>query len=792
MSDLIAAWRSLLRNGFYSAINIFGLTIGLTACLLVTTVIIDELSYDKQWSKTDRLYRILTVNKVSEGLFNQNNHSFAGLAPALKKNFPEVEDYAFITPGELRFQIGDKKNEGVLTDVLTADTAVFHLLDIHAVQGKPEVYKEGYSNLILTRKFADKFFRGQDVVGKILYDKATYEETPRPYLITGVIDDLPANSHLRAEALIVGPRSKEQLNPKQGGSLMDHYLLMRPGTDMQDFTKKANKWYKSFVTVSNPFDHAFQPMAKIYLDSPFASNQKVRGDRQRIIIFSAVAALLLIIACINFINLSTARAAARMGDISIRKLLGAGRRHIIKRVLIETLLFFGSAAILALVLYGLSLSPVETFLGHALGKTVFSDPVLSASVLGALIVAALISGSYPALLISGFRPAGVLKGSLMSNRNAGQSFMRQALVVVQFSLCICVLIAMIVVHRQLRYMEKADIGFNKHDLINIGFISWDGKREFFKNELNRIPGVMSSSRCMWTPSRGPGSMASEIADPARPGNFITLWHLAGDVNFAQTLGLKLLEGRYLGDNFKADVAAENNNCLITATTARILNVQKLNVPMKMISITPVGIIDDFHTQSFREALGPTVVVADTNSNYGAMIVRVRPGTASHVQSAIRQLWAGLFPEKVLELNLVSDMLDSQYKEEQKLRQLFSFFGVLTMLLASLGIFGLILHSIQERLKEIAIRKVLGGSVTSIAWLLSSRFSKLVVVAIVIAAPVGMWCMARWLQSFAFRIALDWSVPVIAGAAALAIALITVSWQAVKAALANPVHNLRNE
>jgi putative ABC transport system permease protein len=792
MNDLIAAWRSLLRNGFYSAIDIFGLTIGLTACLLVTTVIIDELSYDKQWSKADRLYRILTVNKVGEGLYNQNNHSFSGLAPALKKNFPEVEDYAFITPTELRFQIGDKKNEGLLTDILMADTGIFHLLDIRTIQGTPEVYREGYLNLILTKSFADRFFHGQDVVGKTVYDKATYEEKPTQYLITGVINDLPANSHLRAEVLLVSPREKEELSPKQGGTLSDHYLLMRQGTDMQEFTKKVNSWYKSFVTIANPFDHAFQRMTKIYLDSPFASNQKVRGDRQRIIIFSAVAALLLIIACINFINLSTARAASRMGDISIRKLLGAERRHIIKRVLIETFLFFGSATMLVIVLYALSLSPVETFLGHSLGKTVFSDPVLSASVVGALIVAALISGSYPALLISGFRPAGVLKGSLMSNRSYGQSFMRQALVIVQFSLCICVLIVMIVVHQQLRYMEKADIGFNKHNLINIGFISWDGKGEFFKNELNRIPGVMSTSRCMWTPSRGPGSMASEIADPTRPGNFITLWHLAGDVNFAQTLGLKLREGRYLSNNFKADVAAENNNCLITATTARMLNVQKLNVPMKMISITPVGIIDDFHNESFREALGPTVVVADTNSNYGAMIVRVKPGSASHVQSAIRQLWAKVFPGKVLELNLVSNLLDSQYREEQKLRQLFSFFGVLTMLLASLGIFGLILHSIQERLKEIAIRKVLGGSVASIAWLLSSRFSKLVAVAIVIAAPVGMWCMTQWLQSFAFRIALDWTVPFIAGASALAIALLTVSWQAVRAALANPVHNLRNE
>jgi putative ABC transport system permease protein len=714
------------------------------------------------------------------------------LSPALKKNFPEVEEYAFITPAELRFQVGDEKNEGVLTNVLLADTAVFHLLDFNVIQGNPAAYKEGYTNLILTRSFTRKYFRSQNVVGNTVYDKAVYGEKPTQYLITGIIDDLPVNSHLRAEVLIVGPREKEELNPKQGGTLSDHYLLVRPGTDMREFTKKVNRWYKSFVTIPNPFDHAFQSISNIYLDSPFAANQKVRGDRQRIVIFSAVAALLLIIACINFINLSTAKAASRMGDISIRKLLGAERKHIIKRVLIETLLFFGSSTALALFLYSISLSPVETFLGHSLGKTVFSDPILSASMLGGLVVAALISGTYPALLISGFRPAGVLKGSLMSNRNMGRSFMRQALVIVQFSLCIGVLIAMIVVHQQLRYMDKADIGFNKHNLINIGFISWDGKGEVFKNELNHIPGVMISSRCMWTPSKGPGSMLSDIKDPNHPGNIITLRHLVGDLDFAQTLGLRLREGRYLSNNFAADVAAENNSCLITATTTRILGMQKLNEPMKMIRITPVGILDDFHNESFREALGPTVVSADTNSAYGGMLVRVKDGTVSQVQSGIRQLWARLFPEKVLELNLVSDMLDHQYEQEQKLRQLFSFFGVLTMLLASLGIFGLILHSIQERMKEIAIRKVLGGSAVSIAWLLSSSFSKLVVVAILIASPFAMWCMTQWLQSFAFRVALDWTVPLIAGTAALSIALLTVSWQAIKAALINPVQLLRNE
>jgi putative ABC transport system permease protein len=792
MNDLIAAWRNLVRNGFYSGANIFGLTIGLTTCLLVTTVIIDELSYDTQWSKKDRLFRILSINKMGSGLYNQNAYTFWGLPSELKKRFPEVEEYSGITITDLQIQMGNVKNEGIRTDMLMADTGIFHLLDIRILAGKPTALQEGNLNLVLTKSFAARYFPGENVVGKTVYDIAIYREKPTQYVITGVIDDLPKNSHLRADVLNIGPREKEILNTNQSGTMGAHYLLVRPGTNMREFTAKVNKWYKSFITAANPLDHAFQPITKIYLDSPFADTQKVRGDRQQIIIFSAVAALLLIIACINFINLSTARAAARMGDTCIRKVLGADRKHIIKRVLVETLFYFCLATLLALGLYALLLSPVESFLEHSLAKTVFSDPVLLAFMLGALIFAALLSGIYPALLISGFRPAIVLKGSLMSNRNAGSSFFRQSLVVVQFSLCICILTAMIVVHRQLRFMETADIGFNKENLINIGFISWDGKGEAFKNELNRVPGVLSSSHCIWTPSKGPGYMATDVDDPSHPGNKITVQHLTGDMDFAKTLGLQLKEGRYLDKSFAGDVAEENKNSLITSTTVKILGVKELNKPIKSVGITPVGIINDFHNQSFREVLGPTIVSAESSVPYGNMIVRVKPGSGPDVQMAIQKLWKTMFPEKLLELDMVNDLLERQYQREQKLRQLFSFFGALTMLLASLGIFGLILHNIQERLKEIAIRKVLGASVFSIAWLLSSRFGKLIIVSIIVASPLGIWSMNKWLQSFAYRISLDWLIPIIAGATALAIALLTVSWQAIKAALANPVENLRTE
>lgn len=802
------AWRSLVKNRTYSSINIIGLTIGLCSCLVVATVVIDDLSYDKQWTRRDNIYRIVTINKMGEGLYDRFAASFAGLGPELKKNYPEVETYSSMWPSELQMKINETEENGIPVNTLEADTAIWQLLDIKITEGNPKKFIPGHTNLLISESFKEKYFHNQDPVGKIVYNVPAYTDKPDAYLITGVIKDLPVNSHLRAEVIMLNESKAETLNEKQFGTLNQNYVLLRPGTDIKKFTAKVNTWYKHFVSVSSPYQYEFQSIKDVYLHSSFAADQKVKGSSQNLYIFSGVALLLLLIACVNFINLSTARAATRLRETGVRKILGARRRQIIAQFLAEAILFFSLSSVLALFFYQLALKPLEIYIGHPLEQTILSRFILFASAFAFILLISVFSGIYPAWLMSGFKPANTLKGRLFSTFSSHSNRLRKSLVVLQFSISIVVLLAMIVVQQQLKFMEQTDVGFNKNNLLNIGFVSWEGKGNSFKNELMKIPAVQSASLTSWTPAQGAGFMSSEIDNPNHTGNKMTLWYISGDPDLAKTIGFRLQTGRLLNGAYSADVFSEDSllrldkkgydnaallrHCLVTATTAKLLHINKMDEPSSAVKALPVGVIQDFHNQSFRETLGPTIILAERSLNYGGMFVRIVPGNERRVMMTIQKLWKQFFPSKLLNMHWVNDLLSKQYEAENKLRQLFLFFSLLTMALASLGIFGLIVHAAQQRVKEIGVRKVLGASVGSIARLLSSDFLKLVLLAMLFAWPIAWFALNKWLQDFAYRINITWWMFAASGIAAVVIALATVSFRAIKAAMENPVKALRSE
>lgn len=805
---LTTAIKALSKNRIYAFINIIGLTIGLWACMLVATVVIDDLSYDKQWSRTNDLYRIVSVNKMGEGLYDRIPSSFAGLAPELKKNYPEVEAYSELRTGDLQLKLKDAEANGVKLKVLNIDTSAWKMLDIQVVAGNPRDYVEGTSNLMISESFRNKFFPGQNPMGKIIYDVPSYDDKPNPYQITGIIKDIPANTHLRADVIKLNKGRIEELNKTQYGSFSQNYLLMRPGTDMKKFTDKVNKWYSGYISQGKPYRYEFQPMKDIYLHSDFAGYQSVKGSIQNIYIFSGVALLLLLIACVNFINLSTARAATRLRETGVRKILGASRKHIIFQFLAEAVLFFAVSGVLAICLYQLSLKPVEAYLRHPLVQTFMSHISLFAAACGIILLVSLFTGIYPAWLMSGFKPANTLKGKLFSSVSYGQSWLRKSLVVLQFSISIAVLLGMIVVQQQVRFIKNTDIGFDKKNLLSIGSVSWDGKGDAFKNELMRVPGVESASMSSWIPSNGAGYMSREIDDPSQPGNKIKVWYIAGEANLAQTLRLRLNKGRLLSNEYASDAMnedslqqkdrkkynelSETRPCLVTAATEKILHINKLNEQLSDLKTVPVGIVQDFHNESLREPMGPTIIIANRSPQYSGMLIRVKSGTDRQVTTALQKLWRQFYPEKLLDVNWVDEMLAKQYATEDKLQQLFTFFSVLTMALAALGIFGLIVHAAEQRVKEIGVRKVLGASIASIVGLLSSDFIKLVFIAMILASPIAWYAMNKWLQGFAYRVNISWWVFALAGILALLIALATVSFQAIKAAVANPVKSLRTE
>ncbi|MES1215875.1 MAG: ABC transporter permease, partial [Bacteroidota bacterium] len=366
------AIKVLLKHRVYSLINIVGLTLGLCACMVVATVVIDDLSYDKQWSRSNDLYRVVTVNKMGEGLYDRFPSSLAGLAPELKKSYPEVESYGRLAINDaLTLKIDDKASNVIKATSLLADTSVWSMLDFKIIGGNPKNYIDGSTNLVISESFRDKYFAGQNPVGRIIHDVPAYGDKPGNYLITGIIKDIPSNTHLRADVIQLQKNRIEALQKEGYGSFTQNYLLMRPGTDIRKFQDKINTWYKRFIGKDKYYQFEFQPLKDVYLHSDFASSsyQPVKGSVQNIYIFSGVALLLLIIACVNFINLSTARATTRLRETGVRKILGAKRSHIVFQFLAEAILFFTVSSILAIIFYQLSLNPVQSFLGHTLSET---------------------------------------------------------------------------------------------------------------------------------------------------------------------------------------------------------------------------------------------------------------------------------------------------------------------------------------------------------------------------------------------------------------------------------------
>lgn len=804
------AWRSLSKNKMYSTINILGLTIGLCACMLVATVVTDDLSYDKQWSRSNDLYRIISVNKMGDELYDRSSSSFSGLISALKNNFPEVEAAANISNHDERFKLDDKDANGIEVTTLSADTTFWQMLDVQALAGNPRNFISGdNANLIITESFRKIIFPNENPVGKIIYSVPVYSDKSTSYIITGVIKDFPANSVMRAEVIVQHKPSNDELYKEQYGTFSENYVLLKPGTDIKKFGSKVNKWYTGFVAAKNPYQHEFQPIKDLYLHSDFARYQTIKGDYKNIYILSGVAILLLIIACVNFVNLSTARALQRLKETGVRKILGAQRSQLVMQFLTESFVFFFIAGALATIIYQLSLPSLKQFIGHSLSKTFTSTNSLFAWCIAIIFLISVATGIYPALVLSAFKPAATLKGELLTNNRSSQNTVRKSLVILQFAVSVIVLITLMVVREQVSFLKHRDVGYSVNNLLSINQVSWDGKGESFKNELLRQPGVQSAGITSWLPTLGAGFMSKQIEDPNHAGNKLNVWFINGDINLAKVMGLHLTSGRLLDKSYSADVMnpdslmrindsaayaniAGKQSSLITEYTAKMLQVKNFGVPIKGALTTPVGIVKDFNNESLKEAMKPTIIIAGPSPEYGGMLVKVKPGSEKQVAASINKLWRQFYPNKFIDIQWVDDMLAAQYKEENKLQQLFSFFSGLSMFLAALGVLGLIVQATSQRKKEIGIRKVLGASVTSIVRLFSIDFVKLIFIAVLIASPVAWWLMNKWLQDFAYRINISWGIFAIAGFGALIIALLTVSLQAIRAAIANPVKSLRTE
>jgi putative ABC transport system permease protein len=806
------AIRNLSRNKVYSFINIVGLSIGLASCLLVANVVLDDLSYDKEWKNADQIYRVISNNK---GTGESIPVSLSGLGPSLEKNFPEVEDYCRIRQGNKTFSKNNSQDKFEIRCIIT-EPSFLDIFNFKFLEGGGKA-QSGYYNVIITEAVKEKYFPNVNPLGKHLQNILTTGDIDStPYVITGVIKEFPYNSHLRAEAIILKTfTNQENQLTEAAGSLYPLYISLRKGSNLEQFTTKVNRWYKASVlntaNEANPSDviNSFQPLKRIYLHSDFAKNyQSVIGSIRNVYIFSIVAIVLLLIACFNYVNLTTAKALKRIAETSVRKVLGANRRQLINQFLVESLLFFTIAFILGLFFYNLSIKPLEVYIDHSLTITLLDNFKLLGSAGFIVLIVCILTGLYPAIILARINPALALQGKVTTK--ADKNFIKKSLVVGQFTISIIIVIAAIVVKEQISFLNNADIGYDKNDLLEIGYTNWDNSGAAFKEKIKNLTGVENASIARWLPGNGGGSMSMEVNDPTEKDKKINVWFIDADIDFAQTLKLQLQKGRFLNrdlafdelntasyfKNNQLDKLAElqsHQSVLLTSYATKILDSGKLelNKPLEIPGV-PVGIVNDFHNESLKTVMKPCVIKADNNISYGSMLIRIKPGSEKKVINALNKLWKIFYPSQVLQYDWVSDALQKQYKSEKKIEQLFFFFSYLTIFLACLGLFGLISFTTEQRRKEIGIRKVLGASVLVITSLISKDFLKLIIIGIVIATPVAYLIMNKWLEDYAYRINISWWMLLIAGVVALLIALITISYQAIKAAIANPVKSLRSE
>jgi putative ABC transport system permease protein len=799
------AWRNLLKNKTFSLINIFGLAVGFSSFMLIGLYVADELSYDKFHEKADRIFRLDA--DIRFGGTDLNLASSADAAGAvMKKDYPEVEQYVRIFANEGPKFI--KKGSEYIreSNVAYADSTLFDVFTLPVLAGNPKTALDQPNTVVISEAAARKYFGTTDALGKTI--EVGIEERI-PYTVTAIIKDIPANSHFHFDMLFSMDNVKYNF-----GNFLSHnfitYLVLKPGTDPEAFEKKLEGMIVKYVLPQareflhinsmeefrksgNKLEYSLMPLTDIHLRSDKMAELATNSNIQYVYIFSAVALFVLLLACINFMNLSTARSGNRAKEVGIRKVLGTGKGTLMSQFIAESTLISYLAFGLALLLTWL----VLPYFNDLAAKSFTFSALVALPKLPFLIalpiVVGVLAGYYPAFFLSSFRPIVVLKGKL----NAGfqKSNFRNVLVTFQFFTSIFLVISTIIVYRQLNYIQTKNVGFKKDQVLVIsGTGALGNNKEAFKNEILKLAGVQSGASAGFLPvsnsSRTDHSFSREATMNAKNGFSMQVWNV--DYDYVPTLGMQLLKGR----NFSRSFGTDSTGIIINETAAKVLG---FTDPIgKRIysseddrnSYEIIGVVKNFHYESLRQTVAPLSMRLGT-SNW-ALAFKVNTDDMPGLVKKVEAKWKTIAPEMPFSYSFLDERFDEMYRAEQRVGKVAITFAILTVLIACLGLFGLVTYMAEQRTKEVGIRKVLGASVFSITTLLTRDFIKLVVIALLIASPVAYLLMNRWLQDFTYRITIEWWVFAVAGIIAIAIAILTVSYQAVKSALMNPVKSLKTE
>jgi putative ABC transport system permease protein len=802
------AWRNLLKNKIFSFINVAGLAIGLCCFIMIALYVTDELSYDRFNEKADRIYRI--HSDIRFGGTDLKMATSADPAGAtLKKDYPQVEQYARIYASEGSKHIKKGKEYIVEERVAYADSTLFDVFTLPAISGNTKTALDNPNTVVISESAARKYFGTTDAVGKTLEvglgNKVIYN-------VTAVIKNIPANSHFHFDFIFSMDNVKYPF-----GSYLSHnfytYLLLREGADYKAFEKKFEEYIvryilpqaKQFIQINsmddfkkagNKIEYTLMPLTDIHLKSDRYPELSINGNIQYVYIFSAVALFLLLIACINFMNLSTARSSNRAKEVGIRKVMGTERQTLIAQFIAESTLTSYLAFFFALLLTIILLPYFNDISAKTFSISSLFQPQLLAFLLILPFAVGILAGYYPAFFLSSFRPIEVLKGKF----NAGfkRSNLRNLLVTFQFVTSLVLVIGTIIVYQQLNYIQTKKLGFDKDQVLLINETDALGtNKEAFKNEIARMVGVKSAAYAGFLPvagsARNDNTFSKEAVMDLKNGFNMQVWNI--DYDYIPTLGMEIIKGRNLSKSFGSDSSA----VIINETTAKVLGYEDptgKKVYASQGSGNPnivyeiVGVVKNFHYESLRQTVGPLCMRLGNNS--WATAFKINTKDVSALVNQIEAKWKSMAPEMPFSYKFLDQSFDQMYRAEQRVGKVALTFAILTILIACLGLFGLVTYMAEQRTKEIGIRKVLGASVPNIVSLLSSEFLVLVVISVLIASPIAYYAMSQWLTEFAYRIEISWWMFFTAGVLAVCIALLTVSSQAIRAALMNPVNSLKSE
>ncbi len=798
------AIRYILKYKVYSFINVTGLTIGIACCLLILLYVQAEFSYDRFHKNADRIYRV-AIHESTSTSDTDYPVTPGALAAALVNDYPEVLHATRLSfRSSLPISYGDKLFDE--PRIHRADANFFDVFQLPFIQGDPKTALRNPSSVVISKSMAQKYFGEEEPIGKILdfKDGITYST---PYTVTGVIEDIPDNAHFHVDFLISWLRVGDQPRTYRNWGAYSFYTYILLAKNQQPKALEAkfpemvrrylapqieagmNTSFDEHLAAGNGYRYFLQPLIDIHLHSNMGWEIEPNGNIKYVYVFAIMALFILVIACINYMNLATSRSADRSKEIGIRKVLGSERGQLIVQLLAESVLLAVVALFGAILLVELLLPAFNTFANKQLSIDYFGNLFVLPVLLGFTLVIGLLAGMYPAFFLSTFRPIVVLRGRFQ--KGMSNVALRNGLVVFQFVISIALIVGTIVIHQQMSYMQSKNLGFNKEHVVVIEEAWALGRqREAFKQELLANFNVVSVSVAENLPGHSYDDrfLYPENAAPGEQYNFSLL---VADHDYVETLALEMAQGR----TFSRVLATDSNAVLVNEAAVKILG---LNDPIgKGVGISSddifpiIGVIKDFHFKSLHDEINPLVYFLGRGT-MSFTAVRIRSDDISSTLDYLKARWFEFVPDVPFKYSFLDEDFAALYRTEQKTQQLFSVFSVLAIMIASIGLFGLAAFTAERRTKEIGVRKVLGASISNLLFLLNREFFRLVVIANVIAWPIAYYSMTKWLQDFAYRIDIGWWVFALAGGLALLIALLTVSTQAIRAALANPVKSLRYE